>query len=100
MSQNSPRRRYSKEFKLDAIRLVQSRDGRVTEVAANLGVHPNMLHRWIKEHNGNSNHAFSGNGTMKEREAELRKLKRMLRDAEEEREILKKALAIFSTPQR
>ncbi len=50
MSITPSRRRYTREFKLEAIQLVSNRDGKVTKVAESLGIHPNILHRWIKEH--------------------------------------------------
>jgi transposase len=94
MTQKKSRRRYSKEFKLEAIRLVQQRSGRVTEVATNLGIHANLLHRWIKAYAEDPQRSFPGNG--KSLNEEIRQLKKQVRDAEEERDILKKALAIFS----
>jgi transposase-like protein len=45
MEEKRRRRRYTKEFKMEAVKLVKERDGRVTEVANNLGIHPVMLHR-------------------------------------------------------
>ena len=96
MSTKQTRRRFSKEFKHEAVQLVRKRDGQVTAVASNLGVHPNMLHRWVKECAGNPHHAFPGNGNLKTADEELRQLKKKLRDTEEERDILKKTLTIFT----
>ena len=96
MSIKKSRRRYTREFKLEAVQLVQNRDGRVTEVAQNLVIHPNMLQRWMKEYTSDPNHTFPGNGKLRTPDEELRQLKNKLRDVEEERDILKKALAIFS----
>jgi len=90
------RRRYTREFKLEAVQLVHNRDGQVTEVANNLGIHSNMLHRWIKELDNDANHSFPGNGNLKAPDDRIRQLEKKLQDAEEERDILKKALAIFS----
>ena len=98
MSKKS-RRRYTREFKLEAVQLVHNRDGMVTEVANNLGIHPNMLQRWIKEYTGDPSHSFPGNGKLRTPDEEIRQLKKKLRDVEEERDILKKALAIFSRRQ-
>jgi len=78
------------------VQLVHKRNGQVTDVANNLGIHRNMLQRWIKEFADDPNHSFPGNGNMRTPDEEIRQLQRRLRDAEEERDILKKALAIFS----
>ena len=96
MSEKNRRRKYTKEFKLEAIQLTESRGGNASEVARNLGVKPNMLSRWIREYKADQQHAFPGLGKLKEPEEELRQLRKRLADAEEERDILKKALAIFS----
>jgi len=96
MSEKKSRRRYSREFKLEAVQLVYNRGGKVTEVANNLGIHPNVLQRWLKEYTDDPNHSFPCNGKLRTADEEIRQLKNKLRDVEEERDILKKALAIFS----
>jgi transposase len=96
MSQQNKRRKYTKEFKLDAIQLAQSRGGTTSEVARNLGINPSMLSRWIREYNEDNQHVFPGLGNLKEPDEELRKLRKELADTKMERDILKKALAIFS----
>jgi transposase len=68
----------------------------VRSVAQDLGIHENMLHRWKQEYLEDPEHSFPGKGHMKPHEEELLKMKRRIADLEEEREILKKALAIFS----
>jgi transposase len=96
MEEKRRRRRYTKEFKMEAVKLVKERDGRVTEVANNLGIHPVMLHRWIKEYSDDPEFAFPGLGKLKEPDEELRQLRKEVKDLREERDILKKALSIFS----
>jgi len=96
MEEKRRRRRYTKEFKMEAVNLVKERDGRVTEVANNLGIHPVMLHRWIKEYSDDPEYAFPGLGKLKEPDEELRQLRKEVKDLREERDILKKALSIFS----
>lgn len=96
MSIIKSRRRQSREFKLEAIQLVANREGNVTKVAESLGIHPNIIHRWIKEHEEDPSDSFPGNGKLRTTDDEIRQLKQQLREAEEERDILKKALAIFS----
>ncbi len=96
MTTKKSRRRFTKEFKIEAVQLAHKRDRQVTDVANNLGIQANMLHRWIKELDNDPNYSFPGNGNLKTPDEEIRQLQRKLRDAEEERDILKKALAIFS----
>ena len=96
MNTKKTRRRYTREFKLEAIRLTERRGGKVTEVVNNLGIHPNVLERWMREFRDDRRYAFPGNGNLRTPDEEIRLLKRRLREAEEERDILKKALAIFS----
>ena len=94
------RRIYTKEFKLEAIQLFESQGGNASEIARNLGISPNLLNRWIREYNSDKKHSFPGLGNLKEPEEELRKLRKELADTKMERDILKKALAIFSKPSR
>ncbi len=96
MEEKRRRRRYTKEFKMEAVKLVKERDGHVTEVANNLGIHPVMLHRWIKEYSDDPEFAFPGLGKLKEPDEELRQLRKEVKDLRQERDILKKALSIFS----
>ena len=92
------RRRFTKEFKLEAIQLVLSQGSNASAVARNLGVKPNLLNRWIREYMADKEYAFPGLGKLKEPEDELRQLRKELADTKMERDILKKALAIFSKP--
>jgi transposase len=90
------RKKYTKEFKLEAIQLVESRGGNASEVARNLGIRPNILNRWIREYEEDEQYAFPGLGKLKEPDEELRRLRKELADMKMERDILKKALSIFS----
>jgi len=90
------RRKYNREFKKEAVNLVYQRDGKVTEVARGLGISPAILQRWKKELSADPEHAFPGLGKLKDPADELRRLQRENTDLKEERDILKKALAIFS----
>ena len=96
MEEKRTRRIFTKEFKIEAVELVKQRAGKVTEVADNLGIHPVVLHRWIKELSEDPEYAFPGQGKIKMPDEEVHKLKKELKDLKEERDILKKALAIFS----
>lgn len=96
MGEPKGRRRYDRDFKEGAVRLVLDGGRSVRSVARDLGIHENMLHRWKAEYLEDRKHAFPGKGHMKPHEEELMRLRKKLADVEEEREILKKALAIFS----
>ena len=96
MEEKRIRRKFTKEFKIEAVELVKQRSGKVTEIAENLGIHPVVLHRWVKEFSEDPEYAFPGQGKLKSPDEEVHKLKKELKDLKEERDILKKALAIFS----
>lgn len=89
------RRQYDSEFKTEAVRLVLN--GRsIRDVAANLGISNGMLARWKREFQKHTDDAFPGQGNLRSEDERIRQLERELRDVKEERDILKKALAIFS----
>jgi len=90
------RRSFDKEFKQEVARLVTEGGRRVSEVARDLDIHQNVIHRWKREYLEDIEDAFPGKGHMKSEEEEMRRLKKRLTDVMEERDILKKALAIFS----
>ena len=92
------RRKYDKEFKQGAVKLSEQKG--VPEVAKNLGVPENRLYRWRQQLQNDGGAAFPGHGRLKPREEEIRRMERVLADVTEERDILKKALAIFSKPRR
>ena len=96
MENKRERRTFDKEFKKEVARLVTEGGRQVSEVARDLDVHPNVIHRWKQEYLEGIEDAFPGKGRMKPEEEEMRKLKKTLVDVTEERDILKKALAIFS----
>ncbi len=95
------RRTYPKEFKTEAVELMLNSDKEAKEIAKDLGIEAHMLHRWKREYLVTKDHAFPGKGkTGDPEEVKFRELQRHLRDVEEERDILKKALAIFSKQTR
>ena len=71
-----------------------------TSVGRDLGVNQNTLHNWKKAYLEDSRNCFPGNGKVTEYEAEVRRLKQELALVKEERDILKKAVGIFSEPRR
>jgi transposase len=93
-------RHFSREFKLDAVRLVTEKGMPVGKVARDLDIHPNLLHLWRRKFLKDGDKAFVGKGRVKPEEAEIKKLRKELEKAREERDILKKALAVFSKQKR
>lgn len=96
MSNKEKRRKYDREFKLEAVRLSHEPGRSVSGVARNLGISANVLHRWRGQLANSGETAFPGKGHMTPEQEELRRLRRELADVTEERNILKKALAVFS----
>jgi len=93
------RRQYSKEFKTEAVELLLKKGKPATEIAGDLGIRVELLYRWKQEYQNRNRIAFSGSGNMSDlAQAELKAAMKRARDAEEERDILKKALAIFRKP--
>jgi transposase len=94
------RKRYSKEYKLDAISLVLEQGYTQAEVARSLEVNANMLGRWIKEHEAADGQAFRGNGKLTPEQAEIRRLREENRRLKMEKDILKKATVFFAKETR
>ena len=92
------RRKHSEEFKRDAVSLTFKSGKGITEIAEDLGLNRSVLARWCREHEELGNNAFPGNGLRKlsPLEEENLRLKKELADTREERDILKKAVHIFS----
>lgn len=89
-------RHFTREFKLTAVQLVTEKGMPVCKVARDLDIHPNLLHIWKRKFLKDGDKAFTGKGRVKPENAEIRKLRKDLEKAREERDILKKALAVFS----
>lgn len=100
MTKSEPKRTFTKEFKIECVQLALSSEKTVSQVARDLGIKENNLRRWINKYREDPEHSFPGQGNLKEPEEELRQLRKKLADVELERDILKKALAIFSKPPR
>jgi len=94
------RRKFDAEFKREAVRLATSGDRRISHVARDLGIREKLLYRWVQQFREDPQNAFPGQGHLKPEDEELRRLKRELANVTEERDILKKALAIFSRKPR
>ncbi len=94
------RKKYSKEFKLDAISLVLEQHYSRAEAARSLEINANMLGRWIKEHEAADGQAFRGNGKLTAEQSELRTLREEVRRLKMEKDILKKATVFFAKETR
>jgi len=92
------RKKYDKTFKIKAVELSFARNN-VKVVAEELGISAQQLSIWRSQYRENKDIAFPGNGNLKQTEAEkeLATIRRELRDVTMERDILKKAISIFST---
>jgi len=89
------RRQHTREFKLDAVKMVL--EGRkISEVAENLGVNRSLLQTWKRQFQEDGSVAFPGQGKLKPDDEENRRLRRELAITQQERDILKKALAYFA----
>ena len=90
------RKKYTTEFKLDAVRLVTEQGYNHSEAARNLGIDRGMIGRWVKEYKADESEAFRGNGKLTAEQEELRRLGEENRRLKLEREVLKKAAAFFA----
>ena len=84
------RRTFTREFKLEAVKLIQARGVTVAQAARDLGVHGTVLRRWVQECTADSQQAFPGQGQVKPEQAELARLRREVIKLKAERDILKK----------
>lgn len=99
-SKAKARRTFPREFKEEAVRMVTEGGHPLPQVARDLELNPRLIRRWREELKQEGSQAFPGKGHQKPEEEELRRLHREIARLQEERDILKKALAIFSGPRR
>ena len=90
------RKHYTKEFKLEAVRLLEMGGKQPAEIARELGIKRNQLYKWQEEVHAKGGDAFPGSGRQAPAEAELASLKRENERLKEENEILKKAAKYFA----
>jgi transposase len=90
------RKHYSKQFKIEAVKLVTEQGFNVSEAARNLGIHHSSLRHWKKEFESDGNQAFPGKGNLSSEKDELNRLRRENKRLRMERDILKKATAFFA----
>ena len=89
-------KRFDKEFKIEAVRLASEPGNTQSEIERDLGISQGIISRWKRELRKDGDQAFPGKGRLKPEDEELRRLKRENERLRRERDILKKAVAIFS----
>jgi len=90
-------KRHTKEFKLEAVRLLKDSGRPGAEVARELGIRRNQLYKWATQLKGKGRtRAFLGSGRRRAAEEELTRVKRQLAEVTQERDILKKAVAFLA----
>ena len=92
----SERRKFTREFKIEAITPIIEGKKSLQQVSRELDIRRSVLQRWRDEYLADPTQAFPGAGQLKPDDAEVARLKRELRRTQMERDILKKAIAIFS----
>ena len=88
------KRIFDRDFKMSAVKMVTEGGHKAAEVARSLGIGQNQLYLWKKKYGDQGDKAFPGKGHL----TDLAALRRQLREVEMERDILKKAVGIFSKP--
>ncbi len=96
----STRRSFSREFKLESVRMVTEGGHSLAQVARDLDIRPDMLRRWPRQFEQDPEQAFPGVGQRKAVDEEMWQLRRKLERVTTERDILKKALGIVSDRRR
>lgn len=90
------KRTFTREFKLEAVRMVKERGLAKAQVARDIGVHANVLKSWLDQHEADPQGAFGGTSVKATESAQIEQLKRELNRVTAERDILKKAVAYFA----
>lgn len=93
-----PRKTYTREFKLQALKMMTDQGLSVAEVARRLGVRDNLLRNWKKAAKEQGQDAFPGQGHLSPADDELRRLRAEVHRLRAERDLLKKAAAYFASP--
>lgn len=92
--ENGKKTKFDRDFKISAVKMVTEGGHKAAEVARSLGIDQNRLYSWKRKFSDQGDKAFPGKGHL----TELAALRRQLREVEMERDILKKAVGIFSKP--
>jgi len=94
------KRVYTQEFKQEAIRLLETSGKSAAQVERELGITPGLLSRWKRRQEVDGEQAFPGHGRLTPEQERFRQLERENEVLRQERDILKKAVAIFAQPSR
>jgi transposase len=94
------RRNYTREFKREAVRLLETSGKSAAQIERDLGIGAGCLWRWKQEFSASGEQAFPGQGRLTPEQGRIRQLERENEILRQERDILKKAVAIFSQPSR
>ncbi len=94
-----PQRTFTRELKVEAVELVQASKKPLAHIARDWGISDSALHHWCKQFSEHGEQAFPGSGHQTPQEEEIRQLKRENDLLRQERDILKKAIGIFSRSQ-
>lgn len=94
---STPRKKFTKEFKLEAVKMASQGGMSKAEVGRRLGVNQNLIGYWAKTLAADGEAAFPGKGRLKPADEELRRLRQQVKDLEEERDFLKKSAAYFAS---
>ncbi|CUX64810.1 transposase [Agrobacterium pusense] len=90
------RRKFSREYKLEAVKLVKERGVSVAQAARDLDVHENVLRKWVREYGDDPSQSFPGKGQMKPEQLEIDRLRREVAKLKAERDILKNDHGLWS----
>ena len=93
-----PRKQYDREFKMEAVRLLETSGKSANQLESDLGIGRGNLWRWKREFAADREAAFPGRGRLAPEQERLRQLERENEILRQERDILKKAIAIFTQP--
>ena len=94
------RRQYTREFKLETLRLLETSGKSAAQIERDLGIGSGNIYRWKQKLAEKGEHAFSDHGQLDPEQERIRKLEREVEVLRQERDILKKAVAIFSHPNK
>jgi transposase len=100
MAMKRTRRQYTREFKLEALRLLETSGKSATQIERELGIGKGNLYRWKRKLAADGKDAFPGQGRLTPDQERMRQLEREIEVLRQERDILKKAVAIFSHPSK
>ncbi|EHI97714.1 transposase IS3/IS911 family protein [Clostridium sp. DL-VIII] len=94
------KKKYSVEFKIEAVKRLEKTGEQLSKVARELGVAPTTMNGWVQKYKESPETPFPGSGHLRPEDEKLKKLEREIKELKEENEILKKAAAYFAKNQK